>query len=98
MQHSLKPTTERITTGKLENILSWMETKSKHIKLAPVFKKRRKIFIQKNKFNILKITKKEKQSRRNEIINIWEFRKPINKTDKNKRWFWKKHKNWQFFD
>ena len=63
--------------------------KSKHIKLAPVFKKRRKIFIQKNKFNILKITKKEKQSRRNEIINIWEFRKPINKTDKNKRWFWK---------
>ena len=22
-------------------------------------------------------------------VNIWEFRRSINKTDKNKRWFWK---------
>lgn len=55
--------------------------------ISPNFKKRRKIFIQKNKLNILKIAKKT--SRRNEIINIWEFRRSLNKTDKNKRWFWK---------
>ena len=77
-----------------------METKLKHIKLFPIILKKEEKSLFKKINSILKIAKKKnsQKSRRNEIINIWEFRKWINKIDKNERWFLKNIKIYNFFD